>query len=893
MVGKSLGPYKILQQLGKGGMGEVWLAEDTRLDRKVAVKVLPGELASDVDRSSRFEQEAKAAAALNHPHIAAVFDVGVATAEGNSSPTHYMVQEYLQGATLRDTIASGTLAQDKALALCIEIGEALRAAHRAGIVHRDLKPDNVFVTTDGHAKVLDFGLAKLTETALPSGVTATASPTMTMAGQMLGTAGYMAPEQVRGEDVDERVDLFALGCVLYETITGRQAFGGSNVHESLSRILTGAPDPMGERSGPGRLSWVLDKLLAKDREQRYQTAGDVVVDLRRLAAATDGDDEEPGATRAEAPTRRSPIPWIGVAFLALLAGAFGAWHLKGTPAATGFSDVRFDIVLVDNLTFAGTYNRILAISPDSRRIAFTAAGGGAKGLWIRTMNQAAPLVLPSTGGARSPAFSPDSKQVAFWANGHVNRVAVDETVPVVVGPFRERPLGIHWADDGYIYIGRANQGIWRLPDDGGEAEQVLALEAGEHAHGPELLPGGEWILFTLGQGVRAWAGGSIVAQSLKTNERRVLVPHGREARYVRSGYLTYVLDGVLFAAPFDADRVEVVGRAIAMENSVYTSMYDETGAAGYDVSDDGVLAFAPSAGFGARDISLVWVDQQQGETTLPLAKRRFQAKRLSPDQKSIATQVDDVEGTHIWLFPVDRDGGQRLTTTGRNRWPTWSHDGRYVYFASDRDGEFDIWRRAADLSTPAEQVLAAEGAQIPSTVSSDGEWLYYTQMAPSNSDIARLRLTGEPVSEVLVESPADEFEPRISADGRLFCFCSDETGRWDIHVMEIETGRRWIVTPDGGYSPTWTRDGKRILFFGGGTGGLFAVSVTTDPDFSAGEPQRVFLSDYRRYSQDYDVSADGRRLLIGATEVDDTAVETRERITVVLDWFDELERRVP
>ncbi len=892
MIDQLLGPYKILSQLGKGGMGEVYLAEDTRLGRKVAVKILPAELAGDADRRSRFEQESRAAAALNHPHIAAIHDVGVETATGATAPTHYMVQEYLQGETLREVIARGTLSREKAFQLGIEIGEALKAAHRAGIVHRDLKPDNIFVSTDGHAKVLDFGLAKLTELGLPSGVSMSASPTRTMAGQIMGTAGYMAPEQVRGEEIDERADLFALGCLLYEMITGRQAFGGNNVHESLSRILTGEPDPVdGQRSGPvGELHWVIEKLLAKDREQRYQSAGDAVVDLRRLAGspAADTAAAEPGvqeAITAPAPRRSSLLP-VGLALLTLVVGALGAWALKPTAAEADPLDVQFDVVLGKFITFSSNYNRVVTIAPDSRTIAFTAESG----LWLRTLDDVEPRKAPGTDSARSPAFSPDGQQIAFWSNGHVKRLALEEGVPVVVAAFRDRPMGMHWNADGFIYIGRADLGIWRLPAAGGEPERVLELEPGEYAHGPELLPGGEWVLFSLAHGVRAWSDSSIVAHSLKTNERRELVPRGREVRVTRNGYLTYVQDGSLFAVPFDVERVEVTGGAVAMQDGVHTSALDETGAASYDVSNDGVLAFAPPAGFSDRPVQLSFRDSEGNEEVLPAGTHRFFQFKLSPDQNTIAAQINEIEGTHIWLFPVDRGGGQRLTTTGRNTSPVWSSDGRYVYFASDRDGEIDIWRRLADLSAPSEQVLDADGAQIPSSTSNDGEWLIYEQMAPSNSDIARVRLGGDPVVEVLVNSLADELSPHFSADGRFFCYQSDETGRWDIHVKEIATGRSWTISAEPGYSPIWTRNGKRINYLSNSSL-MQGIDVTTEPEFSAGDPDESFTMELDRHGRTFDVTADGSKLLIGIVREEDQAVETRERVSVVLAWFTELEQR--
>jgi serine/threonine-protein kinase len=285
---------------------------------------------------------------------------------------------------------------------------------------------------------------------------------------------------------------------------------------------------------------------------------------------------------------------------------------------------------------------------------------------LRSLDRTEPRPVPDAGAARSPAFSHDSRQIAFWESGHIKRASIEGGVPIIVGQLKERPMGMHWAGDDYIYVGRANRGIWRVPSSGGELEPVLEVGEGEYAHGPELLPGGEWMLFSLSRGVRAWSEGSIVAQSLKNNERRVLVQRGREARYLRSGYLTYLQDSTLFAAPFDPERVEVTGAAAAMESDVHTSAEDETGAAGYDVSDDGVLAVAPPWGAGARSTRLTFVDRDGREEPLPLGPRRFGAARLSPDGTRIAAQINDIDGTHIWIIAVDRDGAQRLTTTGRN-----------------------------------------------------------------------------------------------------------------------------------------------------------------------------------------------------------------------------------
>ena len=485
----------------------------------------------------------------------------------------------------------------------------------------------------------------------------------------------------------------------------------------------------------------------------------------------------------------------------------------------------------------------------------------------------------------------DSRQIAYWDSGHIKRATVEGGMPIIVGALHERPMGMHWAGDDFIYVGRADRGIWRVPSSGGELEPVLELNEGEYAHGPELLPGGEWVLFSLSRGVRAWIEGSIVAQSLKNKERRVLVPRGREARYLRNGYLTYVQDNTLFAAPFDLDKIEISGAAAAIESDVHTSAGDETGAAGYDVSDDGVLVVAPPAGMGARTSRLTFLDRDGNKEPLPLGPRRFGAARLSPDGTRIAAQINDIEGMHIWIISVDRDGAQRLTTTGRNTFPVWSHDGRHVYFASVQDGASDIWRRPADLSAPAEKVLESVGAELPSSASSDGRWLYYSLMFPSNSDIARVSLVGDPEVEVLLDSPADELDARVSPDGRFFCFQSDETERWDIHVMEISSRRRWIISSADGYRPIWTRDGNRIVYMSA-SADAYRVDVRTSPEFSAGEAVRTFDIDADRQGQAMDASRDGERLLVALDEIRDDQTETRPRVTVVLNWFDEIEERI-
>jgi len=878
--------YRVVEKIGEGGMGEVYRAEDTKLGRSVALKVLPQEFVADETRLARFSREAQILASLNHPNIAAIH--GLEEADGITA----LALELVEGETLEERLKRGPMSLQDTAPIALQIAEALEVAHEKGIIHRDLKPGNVKFAADGRVKVLDFGLAKAMEGEAGSS-DLTRSPTLsvqaTQAGVILGTAAYMSPEQAAGNAADRRADIWAFGVVLAEMLTGRRPFKGESVSYLLAAVLKDEPDLDLPAGMPRRVARLLHRCLQKDPKRRLQAIGEARILLAEYmsdpAAFADADATWRESAQPARPAGR-PTPWLLLAAAALILGAATAWMLKPPAPVPAAPDVRFEVMLGQNLFFSSNYNRVVTISPDARTIAYTA-----EGLWLRTLADTRPRMVANTQNARSPAFSSDSRQVAFWEGGLIKRVDLDEGVPIAVGPLQERPLGMHWNEDGFIYIGRADRGIWKVPAAGGEAEQVLALEKGEYAHGPELLPGGEWVLFTLCHGVRAWAEGSIVAQSLASNERRVLIHRGREARYTRSGHLTYVQENTLFAAPFAADRIELTGDAVVMETDIHTSNEDETGAAGYDISDDGVLVFAPPAGIGARPGRLAFLDGDGNRTLLPMDSRRYGSASISPDGGRVAAQINNIEGTHIWILSVTRGGAQRLTAAGRNTYPVWSHDGRFIYFASDRDGDTDIWRRTADLSTPAEKVLEAEGAQWPTSISRDGAWLLYTLMVPGNSDIGRIALTGNPTPEILVHSPADESMGRLSADGRFFCFQSDETGRWDIHVMEIATGRRWIVSAGSdGYSPFWTHDGKRIIYMSV-SDQMLGVDVQTDPQFRASEPVQAFHIDSSILSKTFDVTHDGGQALLGLEPFMDESAETRPRVTVVLNWFDHLQER--
>ncbi|MCH7826178.1 MAG: protein kinase, partial [Acidobacteria bacterium] len=603
MIGESLGPYKILELLGAGGMGEVYLGEDTRLGRKVAIKVLPPEFASDPERLARFEQEARAAAALNHPHIAVVHDVGSEAAEDGTT-THFMVQEYLEGQSLRDRLDKGALPLDKALDLSIEVGEALIAAHKAGIIHRDLKPDNIFVTEEGHAKVLDFGLAKLTEMATPTGTSASMSPTMlgTVAGQVMGTAGYMAPEQINGEEIDQRADLFAFGAVFYEMITGRRAFAGDNIHETLSRIISKQPQAVHEIRDdlPLKLGWIIDKALAKAAGRRYQTATGFNADLAQLR-----DDITAGvAIRSSDPSVAAPvavettrgIAWtlaVPLAVATLLIGVLGTWLATSPAPVAPQPPVRLDLNIEEDI--ASTHGSSVVLSPDGTRLVYVLGViPGARALMTRSLDQQdSTSLVAGANNADSPYhpfFSPDGQWVGFATGTELKKVPVTGGTPLPIAQVN-RNRGADWGpDETIVYTPSPQSGLFLVSENGGEPEPLTELAEGETTHRwPQFLPGGRAVVFTSHVAGNGFDAATIEVVDLETKERKVVHRGGTYGRYVPTGHLVYANAGTLFAMPFDPGALEATGSAAPVVENVTTN---GQGGAQFGFSETGMLAYS-------------------------------------------------------------------------------------------------------------------------------------------------------------------------------------------------------------------------------------------------------------------------------------------------------------
>jgi len=929
MIGKSLGPYRILEPLGAGGMGEVYLAEDTRLGRKVAVKVLPAEFASDPERLARFEQEARAAAALNHPHIAAVFDVGSAMTEvlggdggdsdaGDSGPvkaeavTHYMVQEYLEGQTLGDALRPGRLPIKRALDLMTEVTEALAAAHGAGIIHRDLKPANIFITKDNHAKVLDFGLAKLTELAAisaPDG--ASKSPTLlgTVAGQVMGTAGYMAPEQIEASgEIDRRADVFAFGCVLYESVTGSQAFAGTSVLDTLHKIAHSQPRELREvdEGLPAEIQRIIGKCLAKEPSARYQHADDLIVDLKGLAtqvetgtaptiAQTTGalpiGAVEGATAETTAATAVSGLSWKiaapALVVVAALAGAAG-WMLRPAPAEP--PPRSFAILYPDELQPGQGASLGVAISPDGERIVFEAG----RDLWMRSIDDLVPAVIRDTTGARNPFFSPDGEQLGFrGADGQMKRVAVTGGAPVSIGAASGRPFGASWGDDGFIYYGlEPGNVIVRVPETGGvEPEVVVQAADGEQISGPEKLPGSEWLLYSAAQGSN-WADAAIVATRPGTGERKVVLQGGSNPRYAPTGHLIYFLDGNLLAVGFDAEEVAIRGGPVSVVEGVTAAGLGGLGQFGF--SPRGDLVYLPGSGGGAGRFNLVIADRQGNVEILPFEPAGFDDLDLAPDDNRIAVAVDGEGGSDIWIYEIDGGRSIRLTTDGASEKPSWSPDGEWVYYTSSAESPPGVWRRRADRSAPPERVSEAGDQPEVTAVSPDGAMLLVSAGAGAARDLALFPSSGDAAPTPLPATDATDWGGDFSPDGRFVTFFSNESGEYRVYAQEIATNVQRPVSPALGVIPIWSPDGREIFYGAGGR--VDVAEVETEPQFRVVATRTLFPYVARSFTN-FDVTSDGQHFLFvqpaqlaGQGSTEGTG---RRELHVKLGWFANLLERVP
>jgi serine/threonine-protein kinase len=923
MIGRTLSHYEVLDKLGSGGMGVVYRARDPRLDRDVAVKVLPEEVATDPERLRRFQNEAKAAGALNHPNILAVHDVG--THEGRP----YVVTELLEGATLRERMAESSLPVEKAVDYGVQIARGLAAAHDKGIVHRDIKPENLFVTRDGLVKILDFGLAKLRAPERRIEGLATDMETVsrtTDPGRVMGTVGYMSPEQVRGQAVDHRSDIFSFGTVLYEMLSGRRAFERDSGVEVLNAILKEEPPEIAatERGLPPHLDRILRRCLQKQPDERFHSARDLAFNLEAILT-----EPATAPSKAAPRKRRRMAYWVSGALVAgLLLGGSVIWALwRLAEPARPVVRMRMGVQPAEQLGGGDPTERgylglqrpsrtDLVFSPDGSFLVFTGVKDGQSQLYLRRITESEASPIPGTENALSPFFSPDGEWLGFWtgpdiqAKGEIKKVSMAGGLPVTVCGTGVAPFGASWGSDDTIVLGSQIGGLMRVSAEGGTPEELTKMEEGEFSHRlPHFLPDGEGVLFTVLKGYSSWTDAKILVQVTATGERRVLLEGAADARYVHTGHLVYAFEGTLTAVPFDPVRLEVTGGAVPMIQGLMQAIETptgstDTGAAQFSVSNSGTLAYLEGGVFPESKGSLVWVDRKGTAEPLGAPEKNYWNPRLSPDSRHVAVAVEVKDHTELCLFDISRRTLTPLMHEGVSGSPIWTPDGNWIVFGLISNGTGDLVRIAADGSGAAERLATSEVYPIPSSFTPDGKELVFLDWAPEASDIRVLPLDGGVGNpRPVIETRFYETHPALSPDGRWLAYASDESGRTEVYVQKYPgPGAKIRISIDGGQSPAWRGDGHELYFrswegvsITGGLpfGRIMAVDITTDPTLSAGRPRLLFEGPYEAvvFTRNYDVTPDGQRFLM-VKPVEHPA-QPVTHINVVLNWLEELERLVP
>ena len=907
--GTRLGPYEVVAPIGAGGMGEVYRAHDSKLNRDVALKILPDLFAADVDRLARFKREAQVLASLNHPNIGHIYGF-----EDGTSP-HALVLELIEGPTLADRIAQGAIPIDEALPIAKQIADALEAAHDHGIVHRDLKPANIKVNDDGAVKVLDFGLAKaLDPTASRSSEAALNSPTLTAPTQMgviLGTAAYMAPEQAKGKTVDRRADIWAFGAVLYEMLTGTRAFQGDDVSDTLAAVLRQQVDWSAlPASTPAAVRHLIVRCLERDGKRRLRDIGEARIVLEDPATREDTREARiPVAAATIASTRpmwRRALPAVLSAIIVGTIVAAVAWYLRPSPS---LAVVRFPLPLGEGQTFPGSRQHLLDISPDGKQILLALNNR----LYLRSMSALDIRPIPGTdafAGTLDPRFAPDGESIVFWAvsDRTLKRMPLTGGAAITIGA-TDAPWGLSWDDNG-ITLGQGEKGIVRISADGGTPETIVTVKAGEFVHGPQLLPGGQHVLYTLATGAATdrWDKARIVVQALPSGEAKTVIEGGSDARYLPTGHLVYAQGGILFAAPFDLKTLAVTRGAVTVVEGVGRAIIGTTGAAQFSVSNNGSLVYRPGpATFTFGTSTLVIADKQGNLESLKLPPGAYEYPRASPDGTRIAFGTSDGREAVIWIFDIT--GGtamRRLTFGGNNRFPVWSRDGKRVAFQSDREGDLGIFWQPADGSTSTAERLtkASQGeAHVPQSWSPTADVLLFDVTKGSDTSLWMFSSAdgkAVPFGAVQTRVPTSAI---FSPDGRWVAYVAPASTALSFTGVTVfvepfpRTEAKYQLTSKPGESPhemTWSPDGKQ-LYYNPRPGGFEAVSINAAPTFAFGNPvavPRPFLLGPPIARRAYDMMPDGRFVgLLGAGQ--SGLFSGFQGIHVVLNWFEELKARVP
>ena len=904
-TGLRFGPYEIVAPLGAGAMGEVYHACDTKLNRDVALKVLPGRFALDPDRAARFAREAQLLATLNHPNIGAIYGLeesNPSTGSGQAG-AQALVLELIDGPTLADRIAAGPIPPGEALEIARQVADALEAAHEKGIIHRDLKPANIKIARNGVVKVLDFGLAKVWDGAPQADLSASPRLTATGLGEraVLGTPAYMSPEQARGQSLDRRTDIWSFGCVLYEMLTGRAPFVGNTISDTLAAVLGHEPDWAElPATVPAGVRTLIRRCLEKDSRQRVadiSVAQFILDDPEGVASAT-----APGSSAAIA--RRPPLLHrVAMLTAASLVGAAMAgsavWFAVRSTAPPRVSRLLITPPNAAALS-VGVLGPSVALTPDGTRVIY--AGADNTALFVRALDQLNATRLTGLGEPYQPFVSQDGQWIGFFEGvSSLKKVAITGGPTVPLGRPGGTAIGASWGNDGTIIFATniLTTGLLRIADTGGEPVVLTRPNrgSGEADHvWPEILPGGQAVLFT----ITATTGGLDQAQiavfDLRTRTQRVLIRGGSHARYVSSGHLVYAAAGRLHAVAFDLARLAVVGTPVLVQPEVLTD-----GSGGLAVAADGTLAYVSGSVLEAPR-RLVWVDRQGRETPIPAPPRNYAFPRLSPDGRRLALYIPDQE-IDIWLWDLTR-----ATTLSRatfdpsvDIYPVWrSPDGNQLLFSSARAGAVNLFAQAADGSGDVTQLTTSPNVQHATSMSADGRRLVFTETAlTTGQDIMQLRLDGTRTVTPLVQTPDNERNAEVSPDGRWLAYEADYSGQFNIYVRpfsDVSSGGYRQVTTDGGTRPLWARDkNSPELFYLSPTRALMRVGVAPGPTWEATAPTKLFEGPYgasaNQRGRSYDIAPDGKRFLMIKPVTDPTAVPMS--VVVVQNWLEELKRLAP
>jgi serine/threonine protein kinase/Tol biopolymer transport system component len=926
MIGQTISQYKILEKLGEGGMGVVYKARDTKLDRDVALKFLPAHLAASEQDKARFVQEAKAAAALNHPNVCSIIDIQEHDTPDGAGKQMFIIMEFVDGMTLRQKMEStGGGGQPYPLKQAVEMGiqvaDGLAAAHEKGIVHRDVKPENIMVRRDGIAQVMDFGLAKLR--ASGSKITR-----LTKQGSTVGTAGYMSPEQVQGQDADHRSDIFSLGVLLYELFTGQLPFKG--VHETalMYEIVNVEAAPM-SAVNPNldpELDRIVYECLQKDPEERYQSAKEISRDLKRfrresskarmsrtfqaqpgMRASSAGPASQPGAPAAAPQGGSSPamaaggvtpgsgisekpsrgwLLWSGATFIAGLVVIALLWRPWSVPDTSSRPVTRVTIRFPENVQIPiGTQG--IEISPDGKFISLLIQTGLEVNLYLRPSDrETIEPVLGSGvpyGSVYYEHFSPGGDWIAFTPGNSIKKASVFGGAAVQVCDVGAQPRGIWWGTDGNIYYGHISSVIYRAPEGGGTPEPVTTLDtaAREISHRfPTLLPDGKSVIYTIKfNNITSFEEAAIAVIDTKTHEKKILIRGGSYARYVPTGHLVYVKGSFIYAVPFDPEKLEVTGTPKKLFEGGWMNPF--SGEANISFTRDGTLLYIPR-GIESYNVGRIkWIDFQGKTSSLVDTTNSYWVAALSPDGQKLALHVQ-AANDDIWLYHLGRKSLTRLTFGGGNSGnPVWGADGRYVYYASERGTAANIYRKPWDGSGSEERLTSTQKNQYPRSMSPDGRTLSFIQ----DDDIWTLDVGDGGKPSPFLETPAVESNPVLSPDGKYIAYESNESGRYEIYISSYPSkSGKWQISSGGGTNPIWNPSGK-VLYFAQEKI-IYGVDIRPGASFDFTAPRRI-LDLPPEGAGLTGISPDGKRFAMNTIPYKE--LNTSE-VTLVTEWFTELKK---